>query len=582
MKILGILRFLIFYTFFTFLEKINIFIDSKIIFNNNNSRINLYNFINSSNNKLKKSVYLTEDDWSDYKLVDLCVIKVSGGDGGDGCMSFRREKHVPLGGANGGNGGPGGDVYIQCDESVSDLRWFDTNKLYKAEDGVNGKGSNKNGVSPNFIYIPNGKGKDMYLYVPKGTVITSEENVQATLQNDGDKVRIARGGRGGKGNRHFITKFNVDPRICERGEEGIKRIVKLIYKRYSDIALIGKPNSGKSSIIKRLTNAKPRIANFPFSTKFPIHGVLINNQEITDDVDSSNNTSNSDVIETEHEDGDLGYEYEEEFDSCGYDSDEDIDEQDEDIDEMDQMDDSVEVGNSEMRKRISLVDVPGLIDGSSQGKGLGHDFLRQIENSNILSYIIDSSNQDPLEDYKSVRRELEIYNPEILNKMEIILLNKIDLIDNQTIFNLINSFLKHVNHDQIYFISAKTGENMDFISSLFQKLFSQNALDTVGYTGDVSASDVGRFEDLDDFRKLNPRKFRIELEDDGTFRVVSPYLERKVKMMRFDLPETMDKLKSILKANKVNKKLIKLGLREGATLNIGNLSFSVQSDNFFQ
>eukprot|EP00375_Theileria_parva_P003145 XP_765826.1 hypothetical protein [Theileria parva strain Muguga] len=351
---------------------------------------------------------------------------------------------------------------------------------------------------------------------------------------------------------------NVVPRICERGEEGIKRVVKLIYKKISDIALIGKPNSGKSSVIRRLTNARPRVANFPFSTRFPIHGILNQTQHDTNQVDK---VGSAESVEQETE------ETEDEFDSCGYESDEEIDDTEEQIDVTDPGD------------RISLVDVPGLIDGSSEGKGLGHDFLRQIEHSKTLSYVIDSSNQDPLGDYMSVRRELELYNPEILEKDEIILLNKIDLIDNQTIFKLINTFLKHTNHNHIYFLSAKTGENMDFINTLFQKLYSSHTTHTTTTDGGDS---VTKFDDLDDFRKLDRKKFTVTCESDGAFRISSPYLERKIKMMRFDLPETMDKLKSILKANKVNKKLIKLGLKEGGIIHIGDLAFTAQSNNFFQ
>ncbi|UVC54048.1 hypothetical protein MACJ_003376 [Theileria orientalis] len=257
-------------------------------------------------------------------------------------------------------------------------------------------------------------------------------------------------------------------------------------------------------------------------------------------------------------------------------------------------------GNSFV-KNLMIVDIPGLISGSSSGRGLGHDFLRHIERCKIISYVVDSNRQDPLSDYLDVKKEIGTYDSSLLNKPEMILLNKIDLIDNKRIFELMNSFIKECDHDRIYFLSAKTRENVDFISMLFNQIYSEfilnNDLNISNDQEDGNVSTINENESankigastnkpnecninkLDEFRNLS-RRFKIEHED-GIFTIKSPYLERKVKMMRFDLPETLDRFRHMLKVNKIKRKLVKLGLKPGDVLKIGDVSFTIQTDEFF-
>ncbi|UVC49399.1 hypothetical protein MACK_003230 [Theileria orientalis] len=366
---------------------------------------------------------------------------------------------------------------------------------------------------------------------------------------------------------------------------------------------------GKSSIIKQLTNAKPRVANFPFSTKFPIHGVI---QFQKEDPPEEQEEKGGAYDQAEEEDF-----FEGDFETLDYLHDE-LEQENEDgnANENDDEEDMVSVngndvnngiesiktdGDNSFVKNLMIVDIPGLISGSSSGRGLGHDFLRHIERCKIISYVVDSNTQDPLSDYLDVKREIGTYDSSLLNKPEIILLNKIDLIDNKRIFELMNSFIKQCDHDRIYFLSAKTRENVDFISLLFNQIYSEfilnNDWNISNDEDDGNVSTINENEGanesnsainkpneciidkLDEFRNLS-RRFKIEHED-GIFTIKSPYLERKVKMMRFDLPETLDRFRHMLKVNKIKRKLVKLGVKPGDVLKIGDVSFTIQTDEFF-
>ncbi|BAM38808.1 uncharacterized protein TOT_010001235 [Theileria orientalis strain Shintoku] len=329
--------------------------------------------------------------------------------------------------------------------------------------------------------------------------------------------------------------------------------------------MVGKPNSGKSSIIKQLTNAKPRVANFPFSTKFPIHGVIH-----TDSLYNEHEQEDEDGDFSENDNEDANYNKNEEEDDMASVNDADVN---------GGMESTKTDGDNSFVKNLMIVDIPGLISGSSSGRGLGHDFLRHIERCKIISYVVDSNVQDPLSDYLDVKKEIGTYDPSLLKKPEIILLNKIDLIDNKRIFELMNSFIRECDHDRIYFLSAKTRENVDFISLLFNQIYSEFILNNDWNTSNDQEDEECNIDKLDEFRNLS-RRFKIEHED-GIFTIKSPYLERKVKMMRFDLPETLDRFRHILKVNKIRRKLVKLGLKPGDVLKIGDVSFTVQTDEFF-
>lgn len=278
-------------------------------------------------------------------LVDDVTILVKAGNGGNGKVSFKRNAQTAKGGPDGGNGGKGGDVYIVGVTDVSALQTFTYKKKAEAEDGVNG-GKQK---------LFGRKGQDMIVNVPLGTVVKDlSNNTQFEVNNINDKILIAKGGIGGRGNDVFKSATNQTPKFAETGEKGEVKQLKLELKLIADIGLIGLPNAGKSSLLEVLTNAHPKIGDYPFTTLEPNLGVM---------------------------------------------------------------------------EGMIVADIPGLIEGASGGKGLGDKFLRHIERTRILFHCIDSTSADIVKDYNVVREELKNFNPQLLDKKEIILLTKIDKVD---------------------------------------------------------------------------------------------------------------------------------------------------------
>jgi GTP-binding protein len=289
-------------------------------------------------------------------FVDLAKIYVKAGDGGNGCVAFRREKFVPFGGPAGGNGGKGGDVILIADEKLQTLMDFKYKKHYKAKRGQHGSGGNKFGKSA----------EDLILKVPVGTIVKDAETgeVIADLTKNGEKVIIAKGGKGGKGNAAFKSPTNQAPTEAEEGEKGEEKWIILELKLLADIGIIGFPNAGKSTLISTISHAKPKIADYPFTTLSPVLGVI-------------------------------------QFD----------------------------VGES-----VVVADIPGLIEGASEGQGLGHEFLRHIERTKALIHVIDISDyreREPIEAFEAINKELEKYSPELLKKKQIVVGNKIDMLSDK-------------------------------------------------------------------------------------------------------------------------------------------------------
>lgn len=281
-------------------------------------------------------------------LIDHAKIKVTAGDGGKGSVSFRREKFVPRGGPDGGDGGHGGGIYFVADSNLRTLQDFRYRTRYAAKAGEPGQGARKTGHS----------GEDVLIRVPPGTVILDGEGrILADLTQDGQKVLIAKGGRGGRGNSHFATPTNQTPRHFEPGTPGETKDLVLELRMIADVGLVGKPNAGKSTLLSRLSAARPKIADYPFTTLEPMLGI-------------------------------------------------------------------VHVGEYES---YVMADIPGLIEGAHLGKGLGLLFLRHIERTKVLVYLIDLSDPDPEKSYQELRRELKSYNPALLKKKSLILYNKLDL-----------------------------------------------------------------------------------------------------------------------------------------------------------
>ena len=321
------------------------------------------------------------------EFLDEVVIKVKSGDGGNGCISFRREKYVPKGGPDGGDGGKGGDVIIRANAGVYSLIEFAFKRFFEAERGAHGKGKNRTGRD----------GKSVILDVPVGTVIKDEDTgeIIADLTEDGQQVIVARGGKGGRGNQHFATPTHRAPRIAEPGQPGEERRIRLILKSIADVGLVGFPNVGKSTLLAKISKAKPKIAPYPFTTLYPNLGVVY-----FDDHDFS----------------------------------------------------------------ITIADIPGLIEGAHEGKGLGHQFLKHIERTNLLLYVLDITfipEGHIAEDFEIIQKEMNEYDPSLLLKPQIVAINKIDIYNpsiHRSIQKLKQYFIK--KGISVFFISAKTGEGI--------------------------------------------------------------------------------------------------------------------------
>ena len=298
---------------------------------------------------------------------DEAKIYIKSGDGGDGSVAFRREKYVPFGGPSGGNGGPGGDFYLVADHNHNTLVHFKKRVHFKAENGGRGSGKNQQGKT----------GEDRLVPVPPGTMVYDADTGEllADLLEAGQRVRLAKGGRGGRGNAAFASPTNQAPRVAEHGEPGLERWLRLELKLIADVGVIGMPNAGKSTLLSVVSAARPKIAAYPFTTLQPNLGVVR-----VDDLHS-----------------------------------------------------------------FVMADVPGLIEGASDGAGLGHQFLRHVERTRLLIHLLDGAGTDPLADYETINRELAQFSERLAAKPQIVVLNKMDLPDAQAWWPLIQEALSLIH-----------------------------------------------------------------------------------------------------------------------------------------
>lgn len=303
------------------------------------------------------------------QFIDVVNFEIEAGHGGAGCVSFRREAHVPMGGPDGGNGGDGGDVIVIVDARINSFGKIKSRKKFKARDGESGRARLSDGK----------KGDNVIIRVPIGTVIYNEEteNIIADLTEDGQSKTIARGGKGGKGNKFYATSTNQAPDYAQHGLDGDKLNIRLEVKLIADIGLVGMPNAGKSSLLARLTRANPKIASYPFTTLTPNLGVCY-----------------------------LDYE-----------------------------------------RSFIIADIPGIIEGASEGAGLGLTFLRHIERTGALVFVIDITDEDINETYLKLRKELKLYSKELIKKKSIIILNKTDMLEKKEIEEKIKSIKKIINKE---------------------------------------------------------------------------------------------------------------------------------------
>ena len=322
-------------------------------------------------------------------FIDYIEIKVKAGKGGNGCTSFRREKYVPKGGPNGGNGGDGGDVIIKVDPHMSTLLDFRYIKHYKAGNGEDGKGALKHGK----------RGEDLWIKVPPGTIVKDIEAQKALvdLTREDQVYVVAKGGKGGKGNAAFKSSTHQAPRRSEPGTKGEERNVSLELRLLADVGIVGHPNVGKSTLLAKLSSAKPKIADYPFTTLSPNLGMVRLNET----------------------------------------------------------------------KSFILADIPGLIEGAHKGKGLGLQFLKHIQRTKLLLYLLDVTSPDIKADYEALQNELKLFDSQLFKLPRVVAINKIDLFP-QTKIKKVNS-----NQNNVCYISALTGKGLknllDIIKSELKK-----------------------------------------------------------------------------------------------------------------
>jgi len=420
-------------------------------------------------------------------FIDKAKINITSGSGGNGMVAWRREKYVDKGGPAGGDGGKGGDVYLLADNNLSTLLDFKYQTKFLAQSGENGRPKNQHGKN----------GEDILIKVPCGTIIkdTKSGKIIGDMTFEGQKLLIASGGRGGRGNARFATPTRRAPQFCEPGERGINRELELELKLIADVGLLGMPNAGKSTLISVISAAKPKIADYPFTTLVPNLGII------------------------KKPDGD----------------------------------------------GVVIADIPGLIEGASQGVGLGFEFLRHVERTRLLVHLLDMTEENPYENYEIINGELQKYGGRLNEIQQIIALNKIDAAEAEKVAELHDKFLQQ--NKEVFSISAATGENTkELVFHLLQKL--EDIPQPEFYV------EVQKDEDAID-------------HDDSSFEII-PYdhfyivkggkVERLVSVTELRNTEAIFRLQNILRGMGVFKALEEAGIIDGDTIRIAEFEFEYYSD----
>ncbi len=413
-------------------------------------------------------------------FTDYVKIIVKSGDGGNGAVSFRREKYVAAGGPDGGDGGKGGDIYFFVDPDSNTLVDFRYKKKFKAENGKNGEGGRRFGKS----------GEDLYIGVPRGTVIKEEETgkVIADLSEKDQKELVVPGGRGGKGNTHFATSTRQAPRFSQDGEKGIEKELILELKLLADVGLLGFPNVGKSTFLSRVTSATPKIADYHFTTLEPNLGVV----------------------------------------------------------------------KSEYGASFVIADIPGIIEGASEGTGLGLQFLRHIERTRLLLHVIDVSGlegRNPVNDFNIINGELKKYSEKLAKRKQIIVANKIDSMQDENLYKELEKMAKK-NNIEIFKISAVTGEG---IKELLDRVIE--VLKT------LPKEDLVEFVEKKVYKLEDEIGYTITKEND-IFVVDGPAVQKLMRKVNLEDNESMHYFQKCLDELGVNEKLKEAGVQEGDTVRV--------------
>ena len=432
------------------------------------------------------------------KFIDLVEINVRAGRGGNGCVSFRREKYVPKGGPDGGDGGKGGDVFLEAVVGLETLADFEYSAHFNAEDGEHGRGKKQHGAN----------GQDLVIPVPCGTVVWDSKTgfLLGDLTRPGERLLVARGGRGGRGNASFAKASHRAPKFAERGDTGEEAKLRLELKLIADVGLVGLPNAGKSSLLLALTNARPKTGPYPFTTLSPNLGVI--------------------------EEGDF---------------------------------------------RIVLADMPGVIEGAHQDKGLGLRFLRHIERTRFLIHVLDLSSGDlscVIEQWNAIRREMGFYNPELLERPFIVVGNKIDLDEARSLSPKVQAEMERMNIP-FFETSALTGEGTERLSSAIKEFASLHPRhETTSADRNLSVKT--------ETTVLSKVAARVLCVEEGIYEVQHPYLEKVVQRYDFNQDEAIRRFALLLKRFKVEAELTQAGARYGDTILIGGVPFEFQPDDLSQ
>lgn len=426
-------------------------------------------------------------------FIDKAKIMIISGAGGDGMVAFRREKYVPRGGPSGGDGGKGGSVYLKADSGLNTLIHFRRKRKFAAEKGENGGAKEMYGKG----------GEDIIIDVPLGTMVYDNDtnDLLADMVHQNQLVLIAKGGKGGRGNTHFATSAVRAPTYAEKGEPGESKEIRLELKVLADVGLIGFPSVGKSSLIRKVSGARPEVAAYHFTTLTPSLGVV----------------------------------------------------------------------NLDETRSFVMADIPGLIEGASEGVGLGHEFLRHVERSRVLIHVLDiagSEGRDPLSDFEIINNELEIYSPALAQKKQIVAGNKIDLITNQTELEKIKQQIESKGYS-FFPICTLTGEG---IKPLLEKAWTI-LQETATTTFDAQEKAI--------VYELPQNEFKIEY-DGHVYSVIGKRVEKLVAMTDFDNSVSLRRFNKAWKFMGLDKLLKKEGIKEGDTVNLYGIefSFSEKSSSF--
>lgn len=418
-------------------------------------------------------------------FADSVRIFIRSGRGGDGHVSFRRELYVPDGGPDGGDGGRGGDVIFVVDKGLNTLGDFRHNKKYTAQNGEEGGKRRCHGKD----------GEDLIIKVPEGTVIKDDASGKVITDMSGDNVRevVLRGGRGGRGNMNYATATMQAPKYAQPGQEAQELWVRLELKVIADVGLVGFPNVGKSTFLSRVTNAKPKIANYHFTTLNPNLGVV-------------------------------------DLEGRGF----------------------------------VIADIPGLIEGASEGSGLGHEFLRHIERTKVLIHMVDvasTEGRDPIEDIKTINAELGAYNPELLRRPQVIAANKTDVIfaeDENPVDRLVAEF--EPQGIKVFPISAVSGKGLKELLYEVRRMLDELDEEPTVFEKEFFMEDI-----LDD----PDEPFSISRADNGAFIIEGERIDRMLGYTNLDSEKGFNYFQKFMRENGIIERLKELGIKEGDTVNVG-------------